>query len=183
MAFRVCWLDDEKTLAMGPCPSEEDLGRLTEEGIDAVLSLQEHHLEGISPLMFRKHARFCWANIAIRDGGDGGWDGAPTAELIASGVAQIRAWHQAGRRVYLHCRQGIGRAPTVAIAYLVMARGLHIAHAIARVVHCRPESDPSVYQLGVLIDYVRGEYEAGRRAAGKPVPAALPGNGVRSAAG
>jgi predicted protein tyrosine phosphatase len=160
MGFCISWLDEEKTLALGPCLTEGHLHLLMNEGINAVLSLQEHHLEGISPLMLRKDPHFSWTNIAIKDGGEGGWDGVPTVEMISAAVEQIRAWHREGRRVYIHCRLGIGRAPTVAMAYLIMGRGMHIAHAIARVVERRPESDPSVYQLSILTEYVRRVYEA-----------------------
>lgn len=163
MEFRIHWIDDEKTLALGCCPSDEDVNALIEEGIDAVLSLQEHPVEGApSSVCLQGMSRLVWANVPIRDGGDGGWDGVPTVEGLAAAAEQIGRWHREGRRVYLHCRQGIGRAPTVAMAYLILGRGMHIAHAIARVVARHPRSDPSVYQLGILIEYVRQRYESGR---------------------
>ncbi|MBI3802764.1 MAG: dual specificity protein phosphatase family protein [Nitrospirae bacterium] len=159
MGFQICWIDDEKRLALGGCPSGADPELLIQEGIGAILSLQQHPVEG-PPLS--AGARLVWANVPIEDGGDGGWDGVPTVEGLAAAVEQIRGWHQEGRRVYLHCRQGIGRAPTVAMAYLTLVRGMHLAHAIARVVERRPMSDPSVYQLGVLTEYVRRVYETCR---------------------
>lgn len=165
MEFQFYWMDDEKTLAVGCYPTDVDVHLLVREGINAILSLQEHLIEG-EPALLCLHGvkRLAWANVPIQDGGEGGWDGVPTVEGLSAAVAQIRAWHQEGRRVYLHCRQGIGRAPTVAIAYLILERGMHIAPAIARVVERHPFSDPSVYQLGVLLDYVRQRYEAGRPA-------------------
>ncbi|TAK10206.1 MAG: hypothetical protein EPO39_00670 [Candidatus Manganitrophaceae bacterium] len=165
MGSRVSWIDDEKTLALGCCPTDGDVNALVREGISAILSLQEHLIEGTpASLCLQGVRRLAWANVPIQDGGDGGWDGVPTVEGLAAAVAQIRRWHQEGRRVYLHCRQGIGRAPIIAIAYLILARGVHIAHAIARVVERHPKSDPSVYQIGVLAEYVRQIYEAGRPA-------------------
>lgn len=157
MRDSICWVDDEEALALGPCPTEGDLEDLIDAGIAAVLSLQRHSVEG-APVPVGE--RLVWANVPIEDGGEGGWDGVPTVEGLAAAVERIGAWHREGRRVYLHCRQGIGRAPTVAIAYLTLARGMHLAHAIARVISRRPLSDPSVYQLGVLTEYVRKVYEA-----------------------
>ncbi len=40
-------------------------------------------------------------------------------------VGQLRALHNDGERVYLHCNAGMNRAPTVAIAYL------HVHHDMA----------------------------------------------------
>jgi protein-tyrosine phosphatase len=40
-------------------------------------------------------------------------------------VSQLRALHDEGERVYLHCNAGMNRAPTVAIAYL------HVHHAMS----------------------------------------------------
>lgn len=182
MEFQFCWVDDEKTLALGCYPTDADLQVLFREGINAVLSLQEHLIEG-EPAMMCLHGarRLAWANVPIQDGGDGGWDGVPTVEGFAAAVEQIGRWHQEGRRVYLHCRQGIGRAPTVAMAYLILARGMHIAPAIAQVVERHPGSDPSVYQLGVLIDYVRQRYETvHQRSALRPTAFAGKGNGMQS---
>ena len=168
MGFQIDWIDDEKTLALGGCPCGADLDQLIREGIGAILSLQQHRVEGPPPSV---GARQIWVNVPIEDGGDGGWDGVPTVEGRAAAVAQIREWHQAGRRVYLHCRQGIGRAPTVAMAYLTLVRGVHLAHAITRVVERHPRSDPSVYQLGVLTEYVRRVYKRGRpRLSGAGLP-------------
>lgn len=160
---KISWVDDEKTLGLGCCPTEGDVNMLVREGITAVLSIQEHPIEGApAAWCLQGVSRLVWANVPIQDGGEGGWDGVPTVEGLAAAVAQIRAWHQERRRVYLHCRQGIGRAPTVAMAYLILARGFHIAPAVAQVVARHPGSDPSVYQLGALIEYVRQRYEAGR---------------------
>ncbi|SRR5579884_641077 len=165
MRLQINWVDDEKTLALGCCPTDADVSLLIQEGISAILSLQEHLVEGPpASLCLHGVSRLAWANVPIQDGGEGGWDGVPTVDALAAAVAQIRRWHEEGRRVYLHCRQGIGRAPTVAIAYLILARGMHIAQAVAQVVARHPNSDPSVYQLGVLLDYVRQRYEAGRPA-------------------
>lgn len=182
MGFRVSWIDDEKTLALGCCPNEGDVNTLIRKGISAVLSLQEHSVEGSPAPLFLQGVRpLVWANVPIQDGGEGGWNGVPTVEGLAAAVAKIQAWHQEGQRVYLHCRQGIGRAPTVAIAYLILARGFHIASAVARVVERHPGSDPSVYQLGVLIDYVRQRYEAvHQRSALRPTAFSGKGNGMQS---
>ena len=55
------------------------------------------------------------------------------------------------RTVYLHCRGGIGRTPTVAIA-LLMQRDLTLAEAHRMVLTARPETSPTPPQLDWLRD-------------------------------
>ncbi len=46
-------------------------------------------------------------------------DAAPSAEALKQGIAFIAESIDAGRGVYIHCGAGVGRAPTMAAAYLV----------------------------------------------------------------
>jgi protein-tyrosine phosphatase len=46
-------------------------------------------------------------------------DDAPTLENMERGAAFIRQQVEAGGKVYVHCGAGVGRAPTLAAAYLV----------------------------------------------------------------
>ena len=46
-------------------------------------------------------------------------DDAPSMAALESGVAFIRAQIDQGGKVYVHCGAGVGRAPTMAAAYLV----------------------------------------------------------------
>ena len=49
------------------------------------------------------------------------------------------------KKVYLHCREGVGRAPTVAVAILV-AEGEELESAIATIQKRRPPYRPTVFQ-------------------------------------
>lgn len=65
-------------------------------------------------------------------------DGTPPAlEQLQRGVQFIHEQISAGRGVYVHCAGGLGRAPTLAICYLV-ARGLPADEAIRFVSLRRP---------------------------------------------
>lgn len=64
-------------------------------------------------------------------------DTAPTLEALQQGVAFITAMHQQGRKVYIHCAGGIGRATTMAMAYL-MHRGSSYEEALALIKQTRP---------------------------------------------
>ncbi len=85
---------------------------------------------------------------------------APTMEHLEEGVTFIRRIIDKGGNVYVHCGSGVGRAPTMAAAYLV-SEGLTLDEAIARIQEVRP----FVRILPVQIERLR-EYEQHIHAAG-----------------
>jgi protein-tyrosine phosphatase len=77
---------------------------------------------------------------------------APSVEQLREGIAFIRRVLEKGGRVYVHCLSGIGRAPTLAAAYLV-SEGMSAEEAVAAVRRARPFIDltpPQIEQLHAL---------------------------------
>lgn len=97
---------------------------LRTEGVDAVVSLQGERLDEMTHL--RAHL---W--LPSHDGRP------PDARQLAVGVRFIRTQVANGRKVYIHCHAGVGRAPTLAAAYLV-STGVAPADAINDVRAVRP---------------------------------------------
>ena len=64
-------------------------------------------------------------------------DDALTADHFERGVAFIREQVMRGGTVYIHCKAGVGRAPTMAAAYLI-AEGMSADEAIALIKTVRP---------------------------------------------
>jgi len=64
-------------------------------------------------------------------------DDAPTFEYLDQGVAFMRQVVTQGGKVYIHCAGGVGRAPTMAVAYFV-CHGLSVADAVALIKKTRP---------------------------------------------
>lgn len=64
-------------------------------------------------------------------------DDAPSIEHLEKGVAFIREVIQAGGKVYIHCGAGVGRAPSMAAAYL-MSEGYSLEEALALIRKPRP---------------------------------------------
>lgn len=64
-------------------------------------------------------------------------DTPPTTEDLERGVAFITEQIAAGRGVYIHCAAGVGRAPAMAIAYLI-STGMSMEQAWAAVREARP---------------------------------------------
>jgi protein-tyrosine phosphatase len=64
-------------------------------------------------------------------------DEAPTFEHLSQGVAFIERVVGSGGKVYIHCAGGVGRAPTLAAAYLV-TQGMALDEALALIRKTRP---------------------------------------------
>jgi predicted protein tyrosine phosphatase len=76
-------------------------------------------------------------------------DTAPTLQQLREGVAFIEDEIAQGGGVYVHCGAGVGRAATMAVAYLVHT-GLTTDRAWARVRAIRPFIRPSSVQLAQI---------------------------------
>ncbi len=64
-------------------------------------------------------------------------DDAPSLEHLREGMAFIRQAIAEGGRVYIHCAGGVGRAPTLAAAYL-MSTGLSLEESLTAIRKVRP---------------------------------------------
>jgi len=85
-------------------------------------------------------------------------DEAPSIEHLDQGVAFIRNVVQSGGKVYIHCGAGVGRAPSMAAAYL-MAEGDSLDNALARIRKVRPFiniTPPQLQQLKIYEQRCQG---------------------------
>jgi protein-tyrosine phosphatase len=64
-------------------------------------------------------------------------DDAPSVEHLDQGVEFIREVIESGGKVYIHCGAGVGRAPSMAAAYL-MAEGRSLEESLAEIRKVRP---------------------------------------------
>lgn len=91
-------------------------------------------------------------------------DDAISTQDVARGVAFVREQIAAGRKVYIHCAGGVGRAPTLAAAYLI-STGMTLDEALATIRRTRPFINITPPQMALLV-----EYEAQQRAVPTPTP-------------
>lgn len=82
-------------------------------------------------------------------------DDAPAIEDLTSGVVFIREQIESGGKVYVHCGAGVGRAPTMAAAYLV-AMGDTPQQAMERIRKVRRFIRPTAGQMEQLEHYYEG---------------------------
>jgi hypothetical protein len=74
---------------------------------------------------------------------------APSLEHLRQGVKFIDEELRGGGQVYIHCWEGVGRAPTMAAAYLV-SKGLTPEESWAKIQSVRPFIRPSILQVRQL---------------------------------
>ena len=107
-------------------------------GITACVNLREEHddgVHGVSP------DDCLW--LPTPD------DQAPTQSQLRSGVEFIRRAVEQGGQVYVHCAMGVGRAPTMAAAYLI-STGMSPEQAITTIQRVRPFIKMTQSQLEAL---------------------------------
>jgi len=61
----------------------------------------------------------------------------PTLEQLNQGIAFIKQALENGGKVYIHCAQGVGRAPTLAAAYFIY-QGIKPEEAVSIIKNSRP---------------------------------------------
>lgn len=109
---------------------------LLDAGITADISLEAEHLD--TPFGAEM---FLW--LPVED------HSAPTPEQLRVGVAALSAMIIADRRVYVHCMNGHGRAPTLVAAYYI-SRGFALEESIKKIQVRRPSIHLENSQLSAL---------------------------------
>lgn len=74
---------------------------------------------------------------------------APRLEALQFGVLHIDQVLKQGGRVYVHCKNGHGRSPTLVAAWFI-SRGKTVAQAIAAIKRSRPEIHLEPAQVAML---------------------------------
>jgi atypical dual specificity phosphatase len=74
----------------------------------------------------------------------------PTFDQFSIGTSIINQAVELGKNVYVHCKLGHGRSPTMVAAYLVRYRGYNVSEALKIIRERRPEVHISERQLSAL---------------------------------
>ena len=138
-------------LYLGASVHPADVPRLQRKGITAVLSLQQAGVDLPHAAMERMRVA-CEPRIAFRNVGIHDYDPDAVIAALPATLASLSALIDAGRIVYVHCSEGINRAPSVALAYLVRCERLDINAALVDLRHCDPGAQP----YAAVIEWLRG---------------------------
>ena len=114
--------------------------RLLRKKIRADISLEKSRLDAPFGVEY-----YLW--LPTRDGH------APTPRQLELGIAMLRFCVKHRIRVYVHCKNGHGRAPTLVAAYL-MTTGMNTARAVAFIKKYRSVTHLNSVQMNALKRYV-----------------------------
>ena len=81
---------------------------------------------------------------------------APSLHNVLTGAAALQEMLREGRKVYIHCQNGHGRAPTFYAAYLILKRGFDFEQAWNIIKTSRPEAHLDADQESFLRSLTRG---------------------------
>lgn len=101
---------------------------MAHEGITAVVNMREEKYDDVA----RNIGGSAHLHLPTRD------NTPPTLEDLQQGADFIAAQIQQGAKVYVHCGVGVGRAPTMAAAYLVKYEQLSPKRALEKIRAVRP---------------------------------------------
>jgi atypical dual specificity phosphatase len=97
---------------------------------------------------------------------------APSIDDLRTGVAfmteQLRK--QPGKRVFVHCKGGRGRAATMALSYLISRRGMYVEQAFAYLKGKRSVTSSSVLTYPQLREIARDRNQAQQAPPAAPSP-------------
>jgi protein-tyrosine phosphatase len=137
-------------LYLGASVHPADLPRLRRAGITAVLSLQQPEIDLPRAAMERMRVA-CAPHVVFHNVGIHDYD--PDAVIVAlpAALASLHGLLREGQVVYVHCTEGINRAPSVALAYLVCHEALDVDAALSDLRRC----DPGARPYTEVIDWLR----------------------------
>lgn len=138
--FEYHQITDNIYIGTSRCCTDKYNQGLVQEGITADFSLEEENIDAAYGAEY-----FVW--IPVIDGE------APTQENFDFGVSSLEKLISLGNKVYVHCKEGQGRAPTMVAAYFIKTRGLTTDEAISFIQSKRPEASPNEAQIAALREY------------------------------
>ncbi len=137
------------TLHVGGQPYPQGMAELQSRGIGAVLNLRREFDDVAAGVATENHLQ-----LSVVD------NTPPTLEQLQAGVDFIQQQVDEGRGVYIHCGVGVGRAPTMAAAYLV-STGMTPDEAWKTLRRVRPFIWPNRRQRAVLAQFALERAEEG----------------------
>ncbi len=115
-------------------------GKLSELGLYADIDLEEERQESPPEVEV-----YLW--LPVKD------LSAPTKTQLDIGVKALDALVKDGKKVYVHCKNGHGRSPTLVAAYFI-SQGLSMDEAIKKIEEKRPEIHLEDVQLKALKNFL-----------------------------
>ena len=138
------WDEIDEGILLGAAPSVQSLRQLRERGVCGIVNLC---LRDELPLLPYIDFGMECLNLPTVDRCP------PTISDIRKAMDFIHRHRAAQHSVYIHCRAGRGRGATVALCWLIKARGLSPAEAYAALHSQRLQIDPALDRRAVVIRF------------------------------
>ena len=122
--FQYNQITDHIYLGTNACCVDHFKEDLLEQGITADISLEKEHLDAPYGVDL-----FLWLPTEDHT--------PPTPSQLKSGIDMIASLIAQNQKVYVHCKNGHGRAPTLVAAYL-MSTGMSMEEALVHIKEKRP---------------------------------------------
>ena len=133
-----------ENLYVGMQPDLDLKDELAALGITASVNLRDEYDDEVHGLTF---SRYCYLPTVDEK--------PPVLEDLQKGVDFIADVIDQGGKVYIHCAAGVGRAPTMAAAYLI-SQGFEVEDAIRTIHQKRPIIALTKDQFDVLVAFADG---------------------------
>ncbi len=78
---------------------------------------------------------------------------APSQSQLAIGTSTIKEAIDTGKKVYIHCKNGHGRSPSIVAAYLIRFEKMSLDQALSLIKEKRPESHIEESQIKALEEF------------------------------
>jgi hypothetical protein len=138
------------SLFVGPAAHPQDLLQLRRAGVTAVLSLQEP-VRDLPQAAIERMRDACGETIVYRNEPVRDYDPHDLIRRLPAVLETLVELESAGHVVYVHCCEGLNRAPSVALAYLVRVEHLEVDDALAYLRRVDPVGRPYLE----FIDWLR----------------------------
>lgn len=123
------WNQVDDCVVVGAQPSRGDLSKLRAMGVGGVINMCEEFGGDARALAANELSQLHLPTLDYH---------CPRREDIVRGLQFIREQADAGRKVYVHCKAGRGRSPTVALCHLMLTRKISAAEALPILARLRP---------------------------------------------
>ncbi|MAF24785.1 hypothetical protein CL634_04335 [bacterium] len=114
---------------------------LIDKGVTVDISLEQERIDSALGADF-----FIW--IPVYD------HTPPSQDQFEFGTSVIAKFVAMKRKMYIHCKMGHGRAPTLVVAYLVTT-GMSVERAVAEVIDRRDGAHPNTKQVAALHKFAK----------------------------
>jgi len=136
VTFEYNQITDQIFIGTNMCCQAHFDEELINKGITTLISLEGEEVDAPFGVEF-----FSWIPVADNH--------APTMDQFELGVTALDKLVHMGKKVYVHCKHGHGRAPTLVAAYFI-SKGDALKDAVAKIKEKRPVMHLNEVQLGAL---------------------------------